>query len=247
METSAPGTEDAGGTAPRDGAYWATNVERLTVPAELKSHGYNIDGKRVAGPQQGFGRLWQRTYSADLGHAVAPERLVSDWRAHFGSYWPRMGRFYGSMSAIQPGDVAALTAGGVSTGILVLYADETSFTFLTPEGHMFAAMITFSAEHDDDSGATIAQIQMLLRPSDPLFEAVWPLARRSEDVFWPGTLRNLAAAHGVAGVEVARSTECVDRKRLWRNWRNVRYNAGIRTVWHVVTVPFRSRSAHTTT
>ena len=38
--------------------------------------------------------------------------------------------------------------GGVklSTGVFVLYADEESFTLMTPQGHMFAGWITFSAE-----------------------------------------------------------------------------------------------------
>jgi hypothetical protein len=157
-----------------------------------------------------------------------------------------MGRFHGSVSAIEPGDVTALTAGGMTTGIMVLYADDTSFTFLTPEGHMFAAMITFSAE-TDGTGRTIAQIRMLLRCSDPLFESMWPLARRGEDVFWPGVLRNLAAAHGVGEVEVGEQTICVDRRRLWANWRNVRHNAGIRTLTHAVTAPLRLRRTGTAT
>ena len=33
----------------------------------------------------------------------------------------------------------------LSTGVMVLYADEESFTLMTPEGHMFAGWITFSA------------------------------------------------------------------------------------------------------
>ena len=46
-------------------------------------------------------------------------------------------------------------------------------------------------------------------------------------------------AHGVTDVTVAERTVCVDRRRLWANWRNVRHNAGIRTVAHVVRAPFR--------
>ncbi len=224
---------------PRDAGNWAAKVDRLHVDDAVREHGYNIEGKRVAGPQQGFGRMWQRVYTADLGHAVTREELVANWRAHFGEYWPRMGRFHGSMSAIQPGDVSPLTAGGVTTGILVLYADDTSFSFLTPEGHMFAAMITFSAEEGAED-ATIATIRILLRTSDPLFELLWPLAKAGEDVFWSGTLRNLATAHGVPPVSVEIETECIDRARLWKNWSNVRHNSGIRTVWHTVTTPFRA-------
>jgi hypothetical protein len=234
------------GAVPRDAAFWAAKVDRLQVSDPTEPHGYNVQGKRVAGPMNGFGRLWQRAYVADLGDSVTPETLIADWRAHFGRYWPRMGRFHGSVSAIEPGDVTALTAGGMTTGIMVLYADDTSFTFLTPEGHMFAAMITFSAE-TEGTGRTIAQIRMLLRCSDPLFESMWPLARRGEDVFWPGVLRNLAAAHGVGEVEVGEQTICVDRRRLWANWRNVRHNAGIRTLTHAVTAPLRLRRTGTAT
>lgn len=225
----------------RDAANWASKVDRLHVGDDVRRYGFNIEGKRVAGPMQGFGRLWERTFSADLGAAVTPEVLVADWRARFGDFWPRTGRFHGSVTAIQPGDVAPLTAGGVTTGIMVLYADDTSFTFLTPEGHMFASMITFSAE-TVASGGTRAQIRILLRCSDPLFELMWPLARHSEGTFWPGTLRNLAAAHGVHEVAVEEYTQCLDRRRLWKNWSNVRYNAGLRTIGHTLGSPFRSRA-----
>jgi hypothetical protein len=30
----------------------------------------------------------------------------------------------------------------LSTGVLVIYADDSSFSFMTPQGHMFAGMIT---------------------------------------------------------------------------------------------------------
>ena len=40
----------------------------------------------------------------------------------------------------------------LSTGVLVLYADDESFTLMTPQGHMFAGWITFSAF--DDGGVT---------------------------------------------------------------------------------------------
>lgn len=225
---------------PRDAGNWAAKVDRLHVADNVREVGYNVEGKRVAGPMMGFGRLWQRIYTADLGTAVTPEALVARWRAHFGEYWPRGGRFFGTVDSILPGDVAPLNAGGIATGILVLYADDTSFTFLTPEGHMFAAMITFSGETTLE-GSTVAQIRILLRTSDPLWEAAWPVARRVEDVFWPGTLRNLATDHGVPDVVVSSETVCLDRKRMWKNWPNVWHNAGIRTAWHTVTTPFRRR------
>lgn len=230
---------------PTDAKNWAPKVDRLHVADDLRKYGYNVEGRRVAGPTTGFGPLWLRTYTADLGTAAAPERVVADWRERFGDYWPRMGRFHGSIAAIQPGDVAPFTAAGMTSGVMVLYADETSFSFLTPEGHMFAALITFSCE-SNDRGRSIAQIRMLLRTSDPLFDVIWPFERRGEDLFWPGTLRNLAAAHGVRPVRVLVQSECVDRKRLWKNWRNIRYNSGIRTIGHVLSAPFRPRAGKPT-
>ena len=50
---------------PRDAVNWAKKVDRLHVTDEVKAIGYNIEGRRVAGPQQGFGRLWQRISIAD--------------------------------------------------------------------------------------------------------------------------------------------------------------------------------------
>ena len=49
----------------------------------------------------------------------------------------------------------------LSTGVLVLFADEESFTLMTPEGHMFAGWITFSSFVED--GETCAQAQVLMR------------------------------------------------------------------------------------
>ena len=137
---------------PRDAGNWASKVDRLSAPDEKASVGYNITGKKVTGPQQGFGRLWQRTYSTNVGSTVGAQALISDWKVNFGDYWPPGSVFHNTLTGIEPGDVAPIQVGIAShgpklaTGILVIYADDESFTFMTPEGHMFAGMITFSAE-----------------------------------------------------------------------------------------------------
>ena len=61
----------------------------------------------------------------------------------------------------------------LSTGVMVIYADEESFTFMTPEGHTLSAWITFSAYRD--GSVTVAQAQALERPSDPLDELTYML------------------------------------------------------------------------
>ena len=88
---------------------------------------------------------------ADGRAAVSPEQAIATWKAHFPEFWPKGNRFAGALTGISPGDVALLDlaiGGGVklSTGVFVLYADDDSFTLMTPQGHMFAGWITFSAE-----------------------------------------------------------------------------------------------------
>jgi len=245
MTSPAPGGKPA---VPRDVGNWATKVDRLSAPDGKAAVGYNVTGKKVTGPQQGFGRLWQRTYSADLGSVVGAQALVSDWKVNFGDYWPPGSVFHNTLTGIEPGDVAPIEVGIAShgpklaTGILVLYADDDSFTFMTPEGHMFAGMITFSAEERD--GRTNVEIRILIRPNDPLWEMAWPVAKRKEDVFWMGTLHNLAAHYGVPDVEVTEETVCIDRKRLWSNWRNIWHNSGIRSGLHILTAPLRMLRPH---
>jgi hypothetical protein len=56
----------------------------------------------------------------------------------------------------------------LATGVLVLYADDLSFTFMTPQGHMFGGWITFSASQG--ASGTELDIAILMRAGDPLYE-----------------------------------------------------------------------------
>ncbi len=93
-------------------------------------------------------------------------------------------------------------------------------------------MITFSA--DDEGGTTVAQVQALLRASDPLYEAMLMAGGHNrENAHWQGTLVNLAARFGVAGVPTV-SQVCIDRSRRWRHASNIRQNAAIRSgLWWI--------------
>jgi hypothetical protein len=229
----------------RDAAYWAKAVSTLQLgevpPGAIN---LNVSGKRLVGPIQGFGRMWQRTYRVEFnGAEVTPAEVISAWKQQFAAFWPRRGRFYGPATAIAPGDVALLNlsiAAGVqlATGIMVLYADEESFTFMNPQGHMFAGWITFSAAAE--GGTTIAQAQVLVRANDPLYEVAMPLGlSRIEDRFWQQTLRALAVHFGVEQATVQTSVMCVDRRRQWANARNLRHNAGVRSVLYAMATPVR--------
>jgi hypothetical protein len=246
-------TEENGGEpvelTPRDATYWAKHVTTLRlgeVPAEAIN--LNVTGKRVVGPIQGFGKLWQKTYRVELtGVQTTPAEVIATWKQAFGSFWPASGRFYGPLTSIAPGDVGLLNlsvGGGVklSTGILVLYADEESFTFMTPQGHIFAGWITFSAAAvAGEDGVTAVQTQVLLRANDPLYELAMPLAiHRQEDRFWRQTLANLARHLGVADPAVTTTVVCVDRRRQWSNAGNLWHNAGVRSALYAIGAPLRA-------
>jgi hypothetical protein len=112
---------------------------------------------------------------------------------------------------------------------MVLYSDEESFTYMTPEGHPFSGWITFSAYGDED-GTTVAQAQLLIRTNDPLWEAMMVVGlNRAENIQWQRTLRNLAAHFGAANAKVQTRVICVDPKRQWRNYNNIRHNVLIRS------------------
>jgi hypothetical protein len=228
---------------PRDAANWAPKVTRLEVSADQQDTGWGVAGRRLTGPQQGFGKLWQRTYTANIGNVATPTEAVALWRSDFGAFWPKGNRFHGALGGITPGDVApiAVAAGGgfkLATGVLVLYADDESFTFMTPEGHMFAGWITFSASEQE--GSTVLQAQLLMRPNDPLYELAMPVMKRMEDRFWSATIRNLATRLGATDVVVHEQSAIVDRRKVWRNASNIRHNAGIRSMLRLLTAPLRA-------
>src|SRR6476469_2552531 len=152
----------------RDGESWAKPVERLEVAGvQPGSSGINVAGRRPTSPVQGFGRMWQKTYRVRLlGADVTPQQVIAVWKRDFPSFWPKNNRFFAPLAGIQPGEVAVLDLGmpggmKLSTGVLVMYADEESFTLMTPQGHMFAGWITFSA-FDAGDGVVCAQAQVLM-------------------------------------------------------------------------------------
>jgi hypothetical protein len=230
----------------RDAANWARPVDRLSA-AGVSGASYDaVSGKRVSGPLQGFGQLWQKTFSVRLdGTDISPTDLVAFWKERFPTFWPAGQTFYAPLLGIAPGEVALLEIAPLpgapvrlSTGVLVLYADDESFTFMTPEGHTLSAWITFSAHRDGD--VTIAQAQALERPSDPFDDIAYSLiGNRQNDKFWQATLRNLATSVGATSPVVETVSVCIDRKRQWRYWRNVRNSATIRSARRTLTAPVR--------
>jgi len=230
----------------RDAANWARPVDRLSGAGAVGAKDDAVTGKRVSGPLQGFGQLWQKSFSVRLdGVETTPEAVIATWKAHFAEFWPKGQRFYAPLSGIQPGEVALLDIQPVpgapvklSTGVLVLYADDESFTFMTPEGHTLSAWITFSARREGD--VVVAQAQALERPADPFDEIAYKLGgNHQNNKFWQATLRNLAIMVGVPVPVVDVQVSCIDGNRQWRYWRNVRHSATLRSARRTMTAPIR--------
>jgi hypothetical protein len=228
----------------RNEESWAKSVSRLEVTdVPDGAVNLNVEGRRLASPIQGFGKMWQKTYQVRVpSERVSATDLIAAWKENFREFWPEGNHFYGALTGIAPGDVALLnmTLPGrmkLSTGVMVLYADHESFTLMTPQGHMFAGWITFSATEAD--GDTVAQAQVLMRASDPIFEMGLAMGgHKQEDRFWQHTLTALAAHFGHEG-EVDTKVVCVDKKRQWSKWRNVWHSAAIRSTLYTMGAPGR--------
>jgi hypothetical protein len=222
---------------------WAAPVSSLkTAAVPSQAVNLNVDGRRLTGPLKGFGQLWQKTYSVKLPQVKkSSAQIINEWKKNFGSFWPRENHFYGSQVGIAPGEVAVLNLAGpggvtgpggapmISTGVMVIYADDVSFSFMTPEGHIFAGMITFSAL--DEAEDPLAQIQVLVRANDPIYEVGCRLGiiNKVEDTHWHATLTNLARYLGAASIQVEQRNVLVDPRLQWGEARNIWHNAAVRT------------------
>ena len=232
--------------ASRDASNWAKPVDRLSAEGVAGAPVNSVTGTRVSGPLQGFGQLWQKTFRVPLeGSSMSPQQVIAAWKEQFATFWPKTGRFYAPLAGIVPGEVALLDISPVpgspiklSTGVMVLYADDESFTFINPEGHALSAWITFSAYRDGD--VTFIQTQALERTSDPFVELVYMLGgNRMNDRFWCETLINVSRAMGATDPAVDAVVVCVDPRRQWRHVGNVRYSVPVRTARRVLTAPGR--------
>ena len=92
---------------------------------------------------------------------MTPQEVIRVWKTEFATFWPKGQKMFLPATGIAPGEVGLINATlpgapTMATGILVIYADDESFSFMSPEGHPIAGPLTFSA-YTDDSGVTVAQ------------------------------------------------------------------------------------------
>jgi anti-anti-sigma factor len=220
--------------AKRSTESWAVPVEQLDV-AEIPAgaRALNVQGRRLFGPLQGFGQLWQKTYRIGLQNTeLTPRQVMETWKQNVPRLKPEQNRFFPSATGISPNEVVLIDAqtpgGPISTGVMVLYAGDTSFALMTPAGHPEAGWVTFSSFVEE--ARTFAQVQVMARASDPLYEVAFRVAgSKLQDQIWTHVLTRLATKLGTSG-EVKIQRTLLDPKLQWGRASNIWYNALLRTV-----------------
>ena len=213
---------------------WAGPVERLSIaerPAGARA--FNVHGRPLFGPLQGFGQLWEKTYRIGLrGSTATAHEVIATWKQTVPKLKPPQNRFFPSAAGIAPDELVLIDAqtpgGPISTGVMVLYAGAESFTLMTPAGHPEAGWVTFSSYVEE--GCTFAQVQVMARASDPLYELAFRLAgSKLQDQTWTHVLTALAAQLGTSG-EVHMDKTLLDPNLQWGRVWNIWYNALLRTL-----------------
>ena len=214
--------------------HWAKPAGAISLADRVTgARNLNVNDRRAVGPVNGFGRLCQIIFRLYIkGEAITPEAAIAALKQNFPSFQPSFNRFSPSPAGIAPGEIVlidSMTPGGpVSTGVMVLYADDRSFTFCCPHGHPESGFVTFSAHEDD--GRTIVQVLGLARANDPLYEAAYLfMGSRIQGRIWTHLLSALAAYLGVPA-DIAANSVCIDKTRRWSQAKNIWYNAQIRTM-----------------
>jgi anti-anti-sigma factor len=215
-------------------AGWAPYIERIKVterPEEALIR--NMDNRRLQGQMRGFGKMWQKTFRLMIDKPeLTPEDVIKTLMQHFVEFQIAENFFYPTSKGLTPGALVFIdskTPGGiVSTGIYVLYADDTSFTYITPMGHPEAGWITFSAKELD--GKIRLQIQGLVRASDPFYEIAYAIAGQSfQEKIWLNVLTQMAKHLGIED-----NGQMVKYKPAnniqWNTWSNIFQNAQLRSL-----------------
>jgi hypothetical protein len=233
---------------------WAKPVHSLDVdevPQGITA--MNIQGRHPLGALQGFGQLWKKTYQVKLsGLQMTPAQVMQVWKEKFPQFQPPGNAFYPPKEGVEPGKVMFINSPlpvvpprynkpgivPMMSGVMILYADEESFSVMTPEGFPVAGWNNFSVFEEE--GDLVAQVQSFERASDPIYEFGFRLmggAARQEFI-WVYVLTSLARYLGIQA-EVSKNRECLDPGLQWRYARNIWQNAGIRTTLYTLASPFR--------
>ena len=220
---------------------WADPVSKMKVPdMPADAVNLNVEGRRPVGPVEGFGQMWQKVYQQRLpGLKIKPTEAIAVLKENFPAFQPPENRFYPSAAGIQPGEIVLInssTPGGpLYTAVMVLYSDDESFTFITPQGHPESGWVSFNAY--DDGGTIVVQIVGLARANDPVYEAAFRLiGSKVQEKIWRHVLSSMAAYLKVQP-EVEVQKVRVDTRLQWSGVKNIWYNAQIRSMVYTLLHP----------
>lgn len=203
----------------------------LPAPPGDNDNSASVEGRSTAPPSSGFGQLWRKEVTATLRGGPTASELMAYWKAHLPELWPETGELHRSYHDIQRGDLLGIDLGvgpvKLATGVVVIESSDTSFTVLSPEGHMFAGWNRFTTQ--DIPEGTVAAVTIEMRASDPFYEAGLLFGgHRAEERFWAQMLWNLAERFGQLS-EVRVKRRLLDRGLQWDRAGNIRHNAFLRT------------------
>lgn len=222
------------GKGRQDDAGWSPNLTKLQVTEKPEGAvNKNVNSRRVVGPLQGFGPVWEKTYRLTIDKlGLQPTDVIAIMKQHFPEFQPPQNRFYPTTKGIMAGEIVLIdssTPGGlVSTGVLILYTDDCSFTLMTPQGHPEAGWVTFSAS--SKGKAVEMQIQGLASAADPVYELAFRIAgSKFQETIWRHVLSSLASHLGVeAKIKIEKN--CIRPDLQWVRSVNLWYNAQIRSL-----------------
>lgn len=220
----------------------------------------NLDDKVLTQPDEGFGRLWERTYRVRLeGSKATAAEVMANWKRNFPIFQPEENRFMPTEGGLSEGGIApgaiiyigadlvpgATAISEVKSGVQVVHADALSFTVQTPEGFPVSGWNHFSTF--DEAGAVVAQVHGRERANDPLYEFGYRFlgGAKQQEKIWTHVLESLAEFHGVSQPNVQKQMALVDARVRWRNAGNLWQNAAVRTLLLKLTSPFRRTPAST--
>jgi anti-anti-sigma factor len=227
----------------RDTTNWAKPLPKITVTEVPNgATNLNVGNRRAVGPMEGFGQMWEKIYQQPLvGSKTTPAEAIKSMKENFPKLQPPQNRFYPSSAGIQPNEVVLISSstpgGPVHTGVVILYADDESFTFITPQGHPESGWVSFHAFEQNQG--TVVQIIGLARANDPVYEMAFRLVgAKFQERIWRHVLSSLATHLGVEPqVNVIKT--CVDKKMQWSQMTNLWYNAQIWSLLYTVLSPLR--------
>lgn len=213
---------------------WAPFIEKISVTEKPEGALVkNMHNRRLQGQIKGFGKMWQKTFRLMIDKpGLNPQEVINILKQNFVAFQVPENFFFPTSKGLTPGALvfidSATPGGVVSTGIYVLYMDDNSFTYITPQGHPEAGWITFSSREED--GKIRLQIQGLVRASDPFFEIAYAIAGQAfQEKIWLNVLTQMAKHFGIEDngqmVKYKPANSC-----QWGKCGNIWYNAQIRSL-----------------